>query len=146
MQRHPVLIPLSQEHQRLLFVCRYLKNDAAAYEGFPLETNAKLAYIVKVFQEIMVPHIQKEEYLFELCTGHHPAIDQLIQELTLEHQQISRMYSALTDNNDMIAAMDILARSLEAHIRKEERELFEKIQTELPHILESIRWSSDKTL
>ncbi|ACU63624.1 hemerythrin domain-containing protein [Chitinophaga pinensis] len=142
MQRHPVLIPLSQEHQRLLFVCRYLKNDAAAYEGFPLETNAKLAYIVKVFQEVMVPHIQKEEYLFEMCTGHHPEIDQLIQELIREHQQISRMYSALAENNDMIAAMDLLARSLEEHIRKEERVLFEKIQAELPEILERIKWAS----
>jgi iron-sulfur cluster repair protein YtfE (RIC family) len=141
MQRHPILIPLSQEHQRLLFVCRYLKNDAAPYEGFPLETDAKLAYIVKVFQEVMVPHIQKEEYLFEVCTGRHPEIDQLIKELITEHQQISRMYSALADNTDMIAAMDVLARSLEEHIRKEERVLFEKIQTELPDVLESIKWS-----
>ncbi|MBW8684847.1 hemerythrin domain-containing protein [Chitinophaga rhizophila] len=141
MQRHPVLIPLSQEHQRLLFVCRYLKNDAAAYEGFPLETDAKLAYIVKVFQEVMVPHIQKEEYLFEVCMGRHAEIDLLIRELTLEHQQISRMYSALTENTDMIAAMDVLARSLEAHIRKEERVLFEKIQAELPDILDNIKWS-----
>ncbi|UPK68594.1 hemerythrin domain-containing protein [Chitinophaga filiformis] len=141
MQRHPVLIPLSQEHQRLLFVCRYLKNDAAAYEGFPLETDAKLAYIVKVFQEVMVPHIQKEEYLFEVCAGRHPEIDEIIKDLVQEHQQISRMYSALTENTDMINAMDLLARSLEAHIRKEERVFFEKLQTELPEVLEAINWT-----
>lgn len=141
MQRHPVLIPLSQEHQRLLFVCRYLKNDAAAYEGFPLETNAKLAYIVKVFQEVMVPHIQKEEYLFEVCAGRNPEIDNIIKELEQEHQQISRMYSALTENTGMIEAMDVLARSLEAHIRKEERVFFEKLQTELPDVLDTISWT-----
>ncbi len=141
MQRHPVLIPLSQEHQRLLFVCRYLKNDAAAYEGFPLETNAKLAYIVKVFQEVMVPHIQKEEYLFEVCAGRNTEIDNIIKELEQEHQHISRMYSALTENTGIIEAMDLLARSLEAHIRKEERVFFEKLQTELPDVLESIGWT-----
>lgn len=141
MQRHPVLIPLSQEHQRLLFVCRYLKKDAAAYEGFPLETNAKLAYIVKVFQEVMVPHIQKEEYLFEMCTGRNPEIDGIMKELILEHQQISRMYSALTENTDMITAMDVLARSLEEHIRKEERVFFERVQAELPEVLEAISWT-----
>lgn len=141
MQRHPVLIPLSQEHQRLLFVCRYLKKDAAAYEGFPLETNAKLAYIVKVFQEVMVPHIQKEEYLFEICAGRNPEIDGIMKELIQEHQVISRMYSALTDNTDMITAMDVLARSLEEHIRKEERVFFEKLQTELPDVLASISWT-----
>jgi iron-sulfur cluster repair protein YtfE (RIC family) len=141
MQRHPVLIPLSQEHQRLLFVCRYLKKDAAAYEGFPLETNAKLAYIVKVFQEVMVPHIQKEEYLFEMCTGRNPEIDEIIKELIQEHQQISRMYSALTENSDMITAMDGLARSLEEHIRKEERVFFERLQTGLLEVLEAISWT-----
>lgn len=141
MQRHPVLIPLSQEHQRLLFVCRYLKKDAAAYEGFPLETNAKLAYIVKVFQEVMVPHIQKEEYLFEMCAGRNPEIDEIMKELIQEHQQISRMYSALTENSDMITAMDVLARSLEEHIRKEERVFFEKLQTGLPEVLEAISWT-----
>ena len=141
MQRHPVLIPLSQEHQRLLFVCRYLKKDAAAYEGFPLETNAKLAYIVKVFQEVMVPHIQKEEYLFEMCAGRNPEIDEIMKELIQEHQQISRMYSALTENADMITAMDVLARSLEEHIRKEERVFFERLQTGLPEVLEAISWT-----
>ena len=140
MQRHSTLVPLSKEHQRLLFVCRYLKKDAAPFEGFPLETEAKLAYIVKVFQEVMVPHIQKEEYLFEMCTGRHPEIDQLIGELILEHQYISRMYSALTDTTDMIAAMDLLANSLENHIRKEEREFFEKLQSCLPEILDNIHW------
>ena len=140
MQRHSTLVPLSKEHQRLLFVCRYLKKDAAPFEGFPLETEAKLAYIVKVFQEVMVPHIQKEEYLFEMCTGRHPEIDQLIGELIREHQYISRMYSALTDTTDMIAAMDLLANSLEKHIRKEEREFFEKLQSYLPEILDNIHW------
>ena len=140
MQRHHTLVPLSKEHQRLLFVCRYLKKDAAPYEDFPSDTNSKLAYIVKVFQEVMVPHIQKEEYLFELCTGKNAEIDTLIKELTLEHQQISRMYSALTENIDMIEGMDLLARSLETHIRKEERTLFEMIQTTLPAVLDSISW------
>jgi iron-sulfur cluster repair protein YtfE (RIC family) len=140
MQRHTTLVPLSQEHQRLLFVCRYLKKDAAPYEGFPLETDAKLAYIVKVFQEVMVPHIQKEEYLFEMCLGKNEEIDLLIKELTQEHSLISRMYSALTDTTDMIAAMDLLARSLEDHIRKEERVFFEKVQVVLPQVLEQINW------
>ena len=141
MQRHSILVPLSQEHQRLLFVCRYLKKDAAPYEGFPLETESKLAYIVKVFQEVMVPHIQKEEYLFEVCEGKDPEIDSLMQELIQEHQQISRMYSALTVTTDMITSMDLLARSLEEHIRKEERVFFEKIQEKLPDVLNNIQWS-----
>lgn len=139
MQRHSSLLPLSHEHKRLLFVCRYLKKDAAPYEGFPLETQARFEYIVKVFQELMVPHIQKEEYLFEKCVGKNVAIDAMIKELQEEHLVISRMYSTLTDSADLDTAMDALARSLEAHIRKEEREFFELLQTELPQLLDSLQ-------
>jgi iron-sulfur cluster repair protein YtfE (RIC family) len=140
MRRHETLVPLSHEHKRLLFVCRYLKKDAAPYEGFPLETQAKLAYIVKVFQEVMVPHIRKEEYLFEACKGKNAELDKLIEELVLEHQQISRMYSALTEDIDLETAMDQLAHSLEAHIRKEERVLFEQLQLTQVELLDNIRW------
>lgn len=87
----------------------------------------------------MVPHIQKEEYLFEKCAGQHEAIDKMIRELQEEHLIISRMYSTLTDSNDMDAAMDVLACSLEAHIRREEREFFELLQLELPHILDNLK-------
>ncbi|TWF32518.1 hemerythrin HHE cation binding domain-containing protein [Chitinophaga polysaccharea] len=139
MQRHSSLLPLSHEHKRLLFVCRYLKKDAAPYEGFPLETQARFEYIVKVFQELMVPHIQKEEYLFEKCVGKNLAIDAMIKELQEEHLVISRMYSTLTDSTDLDTAMDALARSLEAHIRKEEREFFELLQRELPQLLDTLQ-------
>jgi len=139
MQRHPSLVPLSLEHKRLLFVCRYLKKDAAPYEGFPLETQARFEYIVKVFQELMVPHIQKEEYLFEKCAGKNTAIDTMIRELQEEHLVISRMYSTLTDSTDLDSAMDILATSLETHIRKEERAFFELLQQELPELLAGLQ-------
>lgn len=143
MQRHPSLIPLSHEHKRLLFACRYLKKDAAPYKGFPLDTNARFKYIVSVFQEVMVGHIQKEEYLFELCKGHHPAIDALIQELLLEHQQISRMYSALSEPGTLLDdTMDSLARSLETHIRKEERILFQLLQEHLPQLLAQLNFNN----
>jgi iron-sulfur cluster repair protein YtfE (RIC family) len=139
MQRHPSLVPLSHEHKRLLFVCRYLKKDAAPYEGFPLETQARFEYIIKVFQETMVPHIQKEEYLFEKCAGKNEAIDAMIRELQEEHLIISRMYSTLTDSTDLDASMDVLACSLETHIRKEEREFFELLQQELPDLLAGLK-------
>jgi hypothetical protein len=143
MERHISLVPLSHEHKRLLFVCRYLKKDAAPYEGFPLETQARYEYIIKVFQELMVPHIQKEEYLFEKCTGKHAAIDQMIRELQEEHLVISRMYSNLADSADLDTAMDEVATSLETHIRKEEREFFELLQKELPDILENLQLESE---
>lgn len=140
MQRHPNLVPLSHEHKSLLFVCRYLKKDAAPYEGFPLETNAKMDYMVKVFQEIMVPHIQKEDHLFEQCRGFSPEMDAMLDELLHEHRLISGMYSALVDSKDLIADMDTLARSLEAHIRKEERVVFEKMQELLPRVLDRLKF------
>lgn len=142
MKRHPSLITLSHDHKRLLFACQYLKKDAAPYEGFPLETQARLEYIINLFQEVMVPHIQKEEYLFEKCLGQHAEIDQMIATLQQEHLAISRLYSALTESTDLDASMDILARSLETHIRKEEREFFELVQQHLPGMLDTLQLQS----
>lgn len=139
MQRHLSLVPLSHEHKRLLFVCRYLKKDAAPYEGYPLETQAKFEYMVKVFQELMVPHIQKEEYLFEKCAGKHAAVDAMIAELQEEHRIISGMYGAITESTQLEDDMDCIATSLETHIRKEERVFFELLQQELPHLLEKLQ-------
>ncbi|NIG57708.1 hemerythrin domain-containing protein [Chitinophaga sp. Cy-1792] len=139
MQRHSTLVPLSHEHKRLLFVCRYLKKDAAPYEGFPLETQAKFEYAVRIFQEVMVPHIQKEDHLFEKCTGLNPAVDAAIVELQAEHRTISRIYTMLSESDNLDEDMDLLARSLEAHIRKEERNFFELLQQELPQVLDSMR-------
>ncbi len=135
MQRHANLIPLSHEHKRLLFVCRYIRKDAAPYEGYSLEAQAKLEYVVKIFQEVMVPHIQKEDYLFEQCRGHYKEIDAMLDELEEEHRLISGMYSALVDSQDVEKDMDTLACSLEAHIRKEERVVFEKLQEMLPEVI-----------
>lgn len=142
MQRHPNLVPLSHEHKRLLFVCRYLKINAAPYEGYPLETEAKMEYMVKIFQEVMVPHIQKEDYLFEQCRGYHADIDIMLDELMEEHRIISRMYSALVDSEDVVKGMDELACSLETHIRKEERVVFEKLQELLPEVIAQINFEN----
>lgn len=142
MQRHPNLIPLSHEHKSLLFVCRYLKKDAAPYEGYPLDAQSKFAYMVKVFQEIMVPHIQKEDHLFEQCYGRNAVIDGMLDELREEHRIISGMYSALVDHPDLVEAMHTIAVSLEAHIRKEERVVYEKLQAELPDIINTISFDN----
>ncbi|WP_295117270.1 hemerythrin domain-containing protein [uncultured Chitinophaga sp.] len=141
MHRHPKLVPLSHEHQKLLFVCRYLKNDAAPYEGFPLESRAKLDYVVKVFQEVMVPHMQKEDYLFEMCLGKDAEIDQAIRELQEDHRQISVIYGGLLESADLEGDMDTIARRLEEHIRREERELYELIQQRLPDVIESLTFN-----
>lgn len=139
MQRHPKLIPLSHEHKTLLFLCRYLKKDAAEYEGYPLDTASKMQHMVRVFQETMVGHIQKEDHLFEQCRGFVPELDAMIDELSEEHRVISGMYSALVDSPDLVEGMDQIARALEAHIRKEERLVFGKMQELLPDVIGNLR-------
>lgn len=141
MHRHPNLVPLSHEHKRLLFVCRYLKKDAAPYEGFPLESEAKLDYIVKVFKEVMVPHMQKEDYLFEACLGKDAEIDKAIRELQEDHRQISTIYGGLLESQDLVGDMDTIARRLEEHIRREEREVYELIQERLPEVIDTLTFN-----
>ncbi|UYQ94269.1 hemerythrin domain-containing protein [Chitinophaga horti] len=138
MQRHPNLVPLSHEHKRLLEVCRYLKSDAVPQEGYPLEPQAKMNFVVKIFKEVMVPHLQKEDYLFEACAGRDPEIDKAIQELQTQHRQISTIYGGLMESKDLEADMDYIARELELHILREEEEVYPLIEQRLPDVVGSM--------
>ncbi|RAJ02230.1 hemerythrin HHE cation binding domain-containing protein [Chitinophaga skermanii] len=137
MQQHASLLPLIEEHERLLEACRICKKDAS---NGALSPNEKLDFVVKVFKEIMVPHLQKEDYLYENCVGYLPKIDDLLQEMSEEHHLISRMYSRLVDSEDLTRDLDILANNLEAHILKEDEIVFQQLQVNLPHVLDQIKY------
>lgn len=136
MHLHAALQPLLVEHQRLLKACEYLKTQHST----PLTTQERLAFVVKVFQGEMVPHIQKEEYIFEACRGKLPELDFLIGELEAEHLHLSRLYSNLTETTELDKVIDQIVDGLEAHIIKEEQHVYLMIQQHLPDVIDKISW------
>jgi hemerythrin-like domain-containing protein len=79
----------------------------------------------------LVPHFRNEEnILFPAVEGKNEKIDELINTIKDEHKQIKSLVSKLDgESNENI--LDEFGYLLEAHIRKEERELFIMIQEEL---------------
>lgn len=133
MKRHPSLIPISRQHHEGLITARLLREDAPPYKGLPTDPEGKKDYYLDFFLKHLQPHLQLEErVLFPFVRDRHPELDRLIGELELEHQQVQDQTGELRFGENMPEKLNRLGHLLENHIRKEERELFEKIQDLLP--------------
>jgi len=139
MLRHRSLIPLSHQHQHGLALCvmtrRSLEADASA------ENVAKLARkIADRFELELENHFEIEEQtLFPACPE-----KALIGELIAEHRAMEGLVGQLR----AAPSAELLERFCEllsTHIRREERELFEQVQQELPEeVLEELGLEIDR--
>jgi hemerythrin-like domain-containing protein len=125
MLRDPSLIPLSRQHHNGLALCvlsrRALKEDASA-GGVARVARA----VIDRYEIELANHFEiEEQVLFPVC-GELP----ILEELIAEHQAMGEMVRELK----AAPAAETLERffvMLTAHIRREERELFEGIQRTL---------------
>jgi hemerythrin len=126
VKRHRALIPLSHDHHHTLSMTRRLRRAAQARPAVQLEeTHAFLDH----FDAACETHFDEEEQLvLPLLAANHP----LAVRTSAEHARIRKLVSLIrTDaNNGRIDAQRTieLADLLQAHIRFEERELFEAAQ------------------
>ena len=128
MKRHPALIPLSQDHQKGLLLAQLLKKNAPEYKGLPKDPIGKMNYAKEVYNNELDQHFsEEEEFVFPYLTNKRKEIDELVTEILSEHRILKTSIFALKDNSTLIVEMDKIGYLLEAHIRKEERNLFEII-------------------
>jgi hemoglobin len=128
MKRHPSLAHLSREHHGALILARLLQNDAPAYKGLPTDTFGKAEYALKFYKEELVKHFETEEKALSLVLGVNDTLDLLVHSITKEHQVLHESFESVKENTKLQEHLDTLGKALEAHIRKEERELFPLIQ------------------
>ena len=85
----------------------------------------KANHAVLFFESELVTHFQAEEmFLFPAMEG-MPGSTEVIDELLTEHSKIRRLSDQLqVEVPSLAATLKEFADTLEAHIRKEERELF----------------------
>jgi len=122
MLRDRRLIPLSRQHQHALALCVLTRR------GLPSgEITALAGKIVQTFEIELANHFELEEQvLFPIC----PPLA-LIAELIQEHRRLENLVAALrTDPSAEL--LEEFCALLTAHIRKEERDLFEQVQNILP--------------
>ena len=126
MLRDPSLIPLSRQHQNGLALCVLTRRSLAA--DVSPENVAKLARrVIDRYELELINHFEiEEQVLFPAC-GPMPLID----ELLAEHRAIEAFVTQLRAAPS-VALLEQFCALLSSHIRREENELFEQIQRDLP--------------
>jgi hemerythrin-like domain-containing protein len=128
MLRDKNLIPLSHQHQRALALCVRI-DRASPIED--VERGAWQAEIGQTFQTEIAVHFSAEETVLfpaaRRCEGLSPLIDELLGDHAALRQYFAAAEAGTMSASDLLA----FAQRLSAHIRKEERQLFERLQQAL---------------
>ncbi len=128
MKRHSSLAPLSREHHGALILARLLQKDAPLYKGLPADLQGKAEYGLAFYEKEMIEHFDAEERILRILNGIDSQLDQMAETILREHQEIHGLFASINDHSDLLNHLDTLGRTLEAHVRKEERQLFPLIQ------------------
>jgi hemerythrin-like domain-containing protein len=123
MLRDPSLIPLSHQHHNGLALCVLVRRSLAA-DG-SVENLAKR--VIDRYELELINHFEiEEQVLFPVC-GPMPLVD----ELVADHRRIEALVDRIR-RAPSAALLEEFCLLLSGHIRREESQLFEQIQRELP--------------
>lgn len=132
IKRHKALHILSHDHHHGLMLAQLIKKDSPQYKNLPDTTEGKKDYSIKFYNDDLIKHFNDEEkILFPVVNGKDDGIDNLIEEIITEHRKIEQLINQIESDEDVENTLDELGNLLESHIRKEERNLFMKIQSVL---------------
>jgi hemerythrin-like domain-containing protein len=125
MLRDKSLVPLSHQHHNGLALC-VLTRRSLAEDSSP-ENLARLAQrIIKRYEVELTNHFSiEEQILFPACES------ALTESLIAEHRQLEDLVDRLRSAASA-ETIEEFVELLRRHIRREEEELFEQIQRDLP--------------
>jgi len=144
MLRDKSLIPLSHQHQHALALC--VRLDRALQAG-DAELGAWQAEIRQIYEQQIGVHFAAEEQVLFPAAQKFSELRPLVNELLNEHATLQDFFTratarAMTEND-----LREFAKTLSDHIRKEERQLFERMQQLMkPEDLASLGQALDKAL
>jgi hemerythrin-like domain-containing protein len=125
MLRDKSLIPLSHQHQRALALCVRI-DRAQPIPGADLQTwQSETEHI---FDQEMRIHFAAEEQVLFPAARQFPELAQLVEELIADHAALRDCFSQAKAQKMSAESLPAFAQQLSAHIRKEERKLFERLQ------------------
>lgn len=125
MLRDKNLIPLSHQHQHALALCVRIDRTSPISEK---DLEIWQEEITQIFQNEIGVHFAAEEEIIFPLTNAFQELEPLVEELRADHVALRESF-ALAGKSGM-SAQDLLvfAGRLSSHIRKEERDLFERLQ------------------
>jgi len=125
MLRDKNLVPLSRQHQHALALC--VRIDRAAPVPEP-ELTAWQTEIAQHFRaEIRIHFEAEEQFVFPVARA-LPELSLLVEELISEHAWLRERFALAEAQGMSGGEIGEFAQGLSAHIRKEERQLFERLQ------------------
>jgi hemerythrin-like domain-containing protein len=125
MLRDKNLIPLSRQHQHALALC------VRIYRAQPIgksETEVWQLEIEKQFEQEMKNHFSAEESVLFPTARHFSELVPLVDDLIADHFSLRKLFSQAERRLMSSETLPEFAQQLSAHIRKEERQLFERMQ------------------
>jgi hypothetical protein len=142
-RRHPSLIPLWQHHRDALMLCFRLHHPAPPAAVTPMTPastpQSRAAETLGFYQQHLLGHFRAEEdQLFPFLRQRlpdEPGRAALFDELVAEHRRLAALREeiAAADGEAALAgALAAFADLLESHVRREEREVFEKFPDAVP--------------
>jgi hemerythrin-like domain-containing protein len=125
MLRDKSLIPLSHQHQRALALC--VRIDRA--QPIPIaDLQAWQAEIAQHFEQEIKVHFAAEEQVLFPAARRFAKLIPLVEDLIADHTVLRESFSQAKARSMSTETLPALAQRLSAHIRKEERQLFERLQ------------------
>ena len=123
MLRDKSLIPLSHQHQHALALCVRIERASPIPQG---DLAAWLAEIEQIFQTEIGIHFAAEESVLFPAARNFSELNPLVDDLLADHAWLRDQFA----RTQTLSSSDVrgLAQRLSGHIRKEERQLFERMQ------------------
>jgi len=101
MKRHKNLIGLSHDHHHGLRLAQLIKKDAPEYKDLPNDIEGKVKYTINAWEEELQYHFKnEEEILFPAVENKDEEIDELIDEILIEHEEIEFKIKQLQSADD----------------------------------------------
>lgn len=125
MLRDKNLVPLSRQHQHALALCVRIDRAAPIPESDLAAWQAEIAQHFRA--EIGVHFAAEEQFVFPAARA-FPELNLLVEELVLEHAWLRERFAKAEAQGMSGGEIAEFAQGLSAHIRKEERQLFERLQ------------------
>jgi hemerythrin-like domain-containing protein len=125
MLRDKNLVPLSRQHQHALALC--VRIDRASPIPEP-DLAAWQAEIAQHFRAEIGVHFTAEEQFVFPAARTFPELNLLVEQLISEHAWLRERFAKAEAQGMPPEEIAEFAQGLSAHIRKEERQLFERLQ------------------
>ena len=127
MKRQEALLTLSREHHTALSLARAIRLVEESGDARLLADTAER--IVRLFPAALEPHFAKEEAGILVALA-EAGETRLVTRTLREHQALRHLAAAIARGR--LQRMAMFGRLLAAHVRFEERELFERAQVLWP--------------